>query len=281
MSTRKKPSLKRRQQLVPGEDGLPVLEVRPWAQDKLYFLSYFMAIFNGGMKNRWENRAYIDLLSGPGRCKITDTSKEIDGSPLCALKSETPFTHCFFNDIDLESKGALEARARDFECETYHYNEDCNTAVDQILKDLPSGALSLAFIDPWNWEFTFESLRRLTKARAMDLIITFHVGSIKRNAHKVLKQLNLSIGDSGWRPLYFQSIGRGERKGSRIILDYYENKLKTVAGYKFVDDFVSVRNTVGVPIYHLIYASRHQTGEKFWKEAIAKTRKGQRRLPNF
>ena len=69
----------------------------------------------------------------------------------------------------------------------------------------------------------------------MDLIITFHTGSIKRNAHLVLQSLDSFIGDSLWRDRYFDSFAKGERRGSRIILDHYEDRLRNIAGYRFVN----------------------------------------------
>ncbi|MEE9247685.1 MAG: three-Cys-motif partner protein TcmP [Dehalococcoidia bacterium] len=267
-----------RQQIIQGEDGLPALEVRPWAKDKLYFLSYFMAIFNRGMKNKWEHRAYIDLFAGPGRCRIKDTFMEIDGSPLCALNCETPFTHHFFNDINPKSIEGIKLRARDFCSNIQYYNFDCNEAVDNILKDLPTDALTLAFIDPWNWEISFDAICRLTTGRSMDLIITFHTGSIKRVAQYELELLESFFGDPEWQRKYQEFIKAGGRQGSRILLDFYENRLRNIAGYNFIDDRLFITNTVEVPLYHLIYASRHSIGAKFWRESIAKTRAGQRRL---
>jgi three-Cys-motif partner protein len=63
-----------------------------WAQEKLHYLGGYMGIFNGGMKNLWPHRTYLDLMAGPGRCVLDDSDEEFDGSPLRALKCEPPFT---------------------------------------------------------------------------------------------------------------------------------------------------------------------------------------------
>ena len=91
-----------------GSDGLPVLIQGPWSKDKLHFVSYFSSLFNGGMKDLWPTRAYVDLFSGPGRCKDRETGTEYDGSPLEALQCPTPFTHLFFNDINDKFVEALK-----------------------------------------------------------------------------------------------------------------------------------------------------------------------------
>ena len=67
------------QQAELGQDGLPVLVQGSWSRDKLYFVSYFSSLFNGGMKRKWPVRAYVDLFSGPGVCRDRDTGEEFLG----------------------------------------------------------------------------------------------------------------------------------------------------------------------------------------------------------
>lgn len=277
-STTKTYLMRKRQRVVTGSDSLPALEAGWWAEDKHFALNYFMDIFNGGMKNLWPQRAYIDLFSGPGRCHIRDTLEETDGSPLLALKQDPPFTHYFFNDIDPSFIEALKTRSSGLQSNINYYSKDCNEVVEEIRNDYPSGALGLAFIDPWNWAISFDSVYRLTENRRIDLIIIFHTGSIKRNATHVLAKLDAFIGDSVWRTKYLDSLKRGERRGSRIILDHYEQRLKDIAGYNFVDDRALVTISTGLPLYHLVYASRNPTGADFWNKSIRRKRSGQRRL---
>ena len=97
---------------VVGSDGLPALEVGSWTADKLAFLSKYIHLFNQGMKNRWQVRVYIDLFAGPGMNISRPGATETDGSPLIALKSQVPFTHCFFNDLNPQFLAALRARAQ-------------------------------------------------------------------------------------------------------------------------------------------------------------------------
>jgi three-Cys-motif partner protein len=70
-----------------GSDGKIVRSSGIWAQDKLYYLERYLDIFSVGMRKKWPGKLhYVDLFAGPGRCLIRDTSEEIDGSPLIALK---------------------------------------------------------------------------------------------------------------------------------------------------------------------------------------------------
>ena len=156
-----------RQSVEIGDDGLPVLVQGEWSRDKLYFVSYFMALFNGGMKNLWPTRAYVDLFAGPGVCRDRTTGEEFDGSPIQALSCPTPFTHLYFNDHNEEFVKALKVRQRRRfpQANPEYSNLDCNVASSEIAKQLPDSALVLAFIDPWNYEITFDSLAALTADR--------------------------------------------------------------------------------------------------------------------
>ena len=151
---------------------------------KLYFVEYFEALFNGGMKNLWPTRAYVDLFSGPGMCIDRDTGEEFEGSPLLALGCSTPFTHHYFNDIDTELIGALEQRQQRLfpQAKVTYSNLDCNLAATSIAAQLPKGALTLAFIGAY--EVTFDALASLLQGPHIDVIVTFHSTAIKRNVHQ-------------------------------------------------------------------------------------------------
>ncbi len=82
-----------------GSDRLPVRDSGVWAGEKLYYLERYLDIVSVGMKNRWAGKLYyVDLFAGPGKCLIRETRKEIDGSPLIALKFN--FAKYFFVESD-------------------------------------------------------------------------------------------------------------------------------------------------------------------------------------
>ena len=64
------------------------------------------------MKNKWPGRLYyVDLFAGPGRCRMRETRKEIDGSPLVALLG-FDFAKYFFFEADSTCFQALDARVK-------------------------------------------------------------------------------------------------------------------------------------------------------------------------
>lgn len=261
-----------------GTDGLLARKLGPWARDKLFYVARYIDIFNSGMQRKWPTRVYIDMFSGPGIVLIGGR-EELTGSPLLALQSPVPFTHLFLNDVEPLAIQALQAR-----CGAGSYGErvhfstlDCNDAASEIRRNLPGRSLDLAFIDPTNWQIAFRTIAQLTAGRRMDLIITFHVGGMKRAAEYAPANLDAFFGTPEWRRAYEASLRAGKREGSRILLDCYEQQLRSI-GYLWVVDDVRITNRRHVGLYHLVFASKSERGEDFWQKITDRSAGGQLRL---
>ncbi len=260
-----------------ASDGEWAIEIGPWAKEKLLYIRSISDVFNIGMKNKWSTRKYIDLSTGPGICVVGKTEEEIHGSPLIALGCKTPFTHYFFNDINPAFISALQSRAasRGFTNAEYFY-KDCNSVVSDLLTRLPTGSLDFCFIDPLNWEIDFNSIRKLTDKRKMDLAITFHIGNIKRTAAIYPNKLVDFFPDSDWKQEY-ENAKAGNKPTGRVLLDAYERGLSNI-GYKYIRDGVLEKNQTNVPLYYLIFASKHSRGSDFWDKVTARLATGQIRM---
>jgi len=264
-------------ELVIASDGELALKVGRWAKEKLHYIRRYCYIFNKGMKIQWAIRTYTDLFAGTGICLVRTTKEEIYGSPLLALSCEVPFTHYFFNDLQPTVIEALKARATSCSsANIVYFNKDCNLVVDELLQKLPSDSLDFCFIDPFKWEIKFDSIRKLTKKRRMDLAITFHIGSIKRVADKPPQELTDFFPDSSWQREYEKAGEEGKLSG-RVLLDVYERGLKDI-GYKEIKDYVLMANKTNVPLYNLIFASKHKRGAEFWDKIAGRSEAGQLRM---
>lgn len=264
--------------LVVGSDGELTLTVGRWAKDKLFYIGRYCDIFSRGMKGKWSNRTYIDLFAGPGMCLVQTTKKEIKGSPLLALSCKVPFTHYFFNDIDPDVMKSLKVRTAAHSSVIIEYfNKDCNVVVDELLQKLPLGSLDFCFIDPFNWEISFDSIRKLTENRRMDLAVTFHIGNIKRVADNPPRELLSFFPDANWQQEYTRA-GEDGRLTGRVLLDAYERGLRSL-GYKEIKDYVLAVNTKNVPLYYLIFVSKHRRGADFWDKIAGRSAAGQLRMP--
>ena len=186
-------------------DGLPVRDSGPWIQRKYFFLKRYMDIFTRGMKAKWQGHlTYVDLFAGPGRCLVRDTHGEVDGSPLIALSHG--FSKYILLEENPENLRALRQRCgKSPKHRSIQIIEgDCNVGIDKVVPD----GLSLAFIDPTGIDIHFDTIRKLTSGRTVDLLMTVQFGmDIKRNFERYRKQGDRSDlwkflgGDVDWSAL--------------------------------------------------------------------------------
>lgn len=233
------------------------------------------------MKNKW-NLYYIDLFAGPGRCLIRDTQKEIDGSPLIALLGFN-FAKYYFLEADTNCLEALTHRIKKRAPEKYDKVQivpgDCNETINQI--DPPKGSLGLAFIDPTGISpLAFDTIRKLTENRKIDLIINFHEGmGIRMNMHQYAQKedsaLDSFVGSARWRSklgsLSFDKICK------EIANEFLEN-LSKIGYLSFDNERIPVRTNQNALLYYLIFASKHPKGSEFWRKISLIGPSGQRKL---
>ena len=63
----------------------------------------------------------------------------------------------------------------------------------------------------------------------------------------------------------------------RVLLDAYERGLSNL-GYKEIKDYVLMANKTNVPLYNLIFASKHKRGAEFWDKIADRSEAGQLRM---
>ena len=283
MTSRRKKSTKRRTgRLVRGNDGLPTREVGAWSREKLHYIEGYINIFTGGMKDKWPRRVYIDLFAGPGRSVVEGTSEELAGSPLLALAARDAFTQLYFNDSQSPAVAALAKRANAVrQTGVLIRNLDCDEAARDAGAALRLDArntIGLAVVDPTGFQISLDALRDMTSKRKVDLIITFMTSYLRRflGRPSLERQLDAFFGSTDWRELLAM------REAGRVVtyerlLAFYKHRLATI-GYLHVNDTVSIHNSRDVPIYHLVFASKHERGDEFYRKISRRKFTGQARL---
>ncbi|MEX2246558.1 MAG: three-Cys-motif partner protein TcmP [Dehalococcoidia bacterium] len=265
-----------------ASDGLLARVVDDWAIEKLHYVERYMDIFTRGMRRKWRYLNYVDLFAGPGKSIIRDSQREIDGSPVLALKPKYPFTDLYFNEIDKAAVEALRRRIRaDIAGKVIVRGLDCNVAArdaaDSFLAHREPG-LTLAFIDPTGFQISLDSLAYLTRGHSVDLIITLMTTHLRRLIAIPTMQdtLDAFFGSRDWRTLVDLRQGGG-RITYRKLLDYYEEKLKAL-GFDHVDDDIRILKSNRTTNYHLVFASKHPRGAEFFRKISKKQASGQQRL---
>ena len=257
---------------ISSEDGLPLRDSGSWIDDKHSRLAYFAHMFSTGMKNKWENRVYLELFSGPGKCYVRDNQSEELGSPLKVIDKE--FTKFIFIEINTEAAKALDKRLETFDNsdKVEIWNGDCDEAIDKII--IPKNSLTFVFIDPTGIaQIPFKLIERLHKKTRCDLLINIQYGmGIKMNMHQYKPDadensaLTKFLGHDRWKDLLPASASTFFRG----VLGMYKEQLLDL-GFTFTGNEVIVNTSSHVPLYLLLFASKHRLGQKFWNQSVEGT----------
>src|SRR5438105_10145768 len=100
------------QNLRVDDDGLMTPEVGSWAETKYRLLALYDELFSTGMKNKWDQRVYLDLYAAAGYSRIQGTSKFLKASPIIALTVAHPFDKYIFCEESEDLLNALKARVK-------------------------------------------------------------------------------------------------------------------------------------------------------------------------
>ena len=269
---------------VSEEDGLPTREVGYWSKKKLFFWNRYIEITTSAMVGspKWPaGLAYVDLFAGPGVCTIKESRTRLPGSPLIAASAPKPFERIILCEKDSALADACEARVRKTSsgAKCTVFRGDCNERVHDIAALIPDRALTLAFIDPTGLDAKFETIATLSRRGQVDLLILFADSyDIVRNVDLYRDQsdskLDQVLGpDSGWRSMWDQLDNRCPANIKREFKEIYKTQLGRHLGYKKFGE-ETVKNG-SVPLYTLIYASKHERGLDFWDKIATKDPSGQ------
>jgi len=272
-----------------AKDGLPIRCVGQWAKEKYFYLQRYFEIFTTAMKNRWRGELYyIDLFAGCGKCRVRETGEEIDGSALLALSIRYPFKKYFMVDLDKNAISALTKRIKNtpYNDKVTLIQGDCNEKIDEILAEIPEKSLSVAVIDPTGLHIKFDTIQKLTANRRIDLVITFPEGmDIKRNLSTYIKQshsiLDDYIGDEEWRKLFPKDINKlTNLRIEKSLINYYRKKLSKIGYIDVRSGEILIRSSQkNLPLYYLLFASKHSLGHTFWQKISSISSTGQMKLP--
>lgn len=265
-------------------DGLPVMKVGPWSEDKHVALSRYIDAARKA-RVKWSYASFIDLFSGPGRVLNRESGVISDGGVLSAWRmserGSAPFNEIFIADADAESVEACSARLRGAGAKVQAYAGSASNTVDLVLGKLPRG-LHFAFLDPFNIEhLDFEIIRKLAARPNIDLLIHFSVMDVQRNIGSDfnLASSRLDAAAPGWRSnLRLKEVPKREQVGA--YLEYWESLVTDLTKMQVAQSKPLFVNMNKGPLYRLIHLARHPLATKLWNDAALPTSR-QQSLPGF
>ncbi len=261
------------------DDGLPVQCVGTWSREKHDILRRYLSA-SGGPRRRYlppapGGAAFIDIFAGPGRARSRKTGGLEDGSPLLALKQPVGFTRLVLCEIDVENIEALRRRVAGAQVPVSIVEGDCNDRIADVAATIPEWGLNVALVDPYNLEgLCFETIATLARFKRMDLVVFFPVAEIKRNLERnratYTTLLDRALGTDEWQPIV-------KRKGDVLqLVEVFRRQLQRRFAYTTARARTTpIKNDKNVPLYHLVFASKHPLGDKIWESITKRTAAGQ------
>jgi three-Cys-motif partner protein len=264
-----------------GSDGLSVRLSGEWIRRKHHFLDRYCAITATGMKNRFPVRVFLDVMAGPGLCKIKGSGEELPGSPLIAMKHH--FTKFVFVEGDPTLASALQQRI------AVHPKATLATVTaGDWTQEVAAGRLRfdeglvVAFIDPTGikqvpWETVKELLTSNPKIDVLATLqyamgITLNVYQYLDSGSEQTTALDTFLGERDWRSWPREATDAAFT--TRVINRWFE-KLRDL-GFQGSRQITVDAN--GSPLYRLALFSRHPKADEFWRKIITVDESGQREL---
>lgn len=249
------------------DDGLKVAEVGEWSEEKHLRLRRYVDITRETRRKFDRNGcSYTDLYCGPGRARLRDSGKTVDGSPLVAALEASKavrFTQLHIGDKDSENVEACCKRlaARSVTGVTPYVGEAIQTAKQVVQKLNPYG-LHIAFLDPFSiGALPFGVIETLAQVKRMDLIIHVSTMDLQRNVKRDLKSGALDHFAPGC-----SDVVDYRQRNEILVRDVFRHWRNLIAnlGFKMSDNIERITGTRNQPLYWLVLASRHNLAQKFW-----------------
>ena len=232
------------------------------------------------MKNKWEQRVYIDLYAGGGHSQIRGTDIRIKGSPILALDLPCPFDKYIFCDESESLLAALRKRTERIapKANVTFVHGDCDHEIEKICGAIPRASktnrvLSMCLVDPFDFGIKFETIRRLSSG-FVDFLVLLAVGmDAGRNYDHYVDgnnpKISEALGNTTWLDRWKVFPG-GRKKFREFLAAEFALSMKFL-GYLDVPthQMKLVRSDErNLPLYYLALFSRNEMAYQFWGEVL-------------
>jgi three-Cys-motif partner protein len=264
--------------------------VGEWTEVKLQIIQEYASAYSRIMAKQpfIKHYAYIDGFAGSGSHILRATGEEIYGSPAIALKTIPPFPYYHFIDLDGTKADCLRSLTKG-RADVSVYEQDCNTVLlERIFPDFRFETFrrALCLLDPYDLNPHWEVIRTAGGMQTIEIFLNFMISDANRNVFlwnsleaspSQIKRMNLFWGDESWREVvYTQKRGLfgdiNEKAPNEVIAKAFQKRLIEVAKFQYVPDPIPLRNSKGVVLYYLFFASPNKTGDKVIRDIFNKYR---------
>lgn len=265
-------------------------EVGYWSEVKLDIIKQYAGAYSkilSAQKPALEHH-YIDAFAGAGVHLAKRTGDYIAGSPLNALNIQPPFKHYHLIDMDGERASNLRKLTEQNKQVTVREG-DCNQILlNEVFPKIRYEKFqrALCILDPYRLNPDWNVVATAGKMRCVEIFLNFMVMDMNMNvlwknpegvAPAQILRMNQFWGDDSWRKAAYREemdlFGpREEKTTNDDVAEAYRERLKKVAGFKYVPKPMPMRNSSGATIYYLFFASPNVTGGKIVEDIFERYR---------
>lgn len=258
-------------------------EIGYWSEVKLEIISKYASAYSTIMNKQKniQSYLYIDAFSGAGVHIKKQTREYVTGSPLNALSISPPFPEYHFIDLDGDKIDRLSQIVGD-RSDVFPHKGDCNKVLlDEVFPRCryKNYRRALCLLDPYRLNVNWEVLKKAGEMKSIEIFYNFmimdaNMNVLWRSPEKVhanqVARIDAVWGDHSWhQAAYTRAPGlfgeMEEKTTNKSVIDAFRDRLKKVAGFKYVPEPMPMRNSKGSVIYYLFFASPNKNGAKIVK----------------
>lgn len=267
-------------------------EIGEWSEVKLKIIQEYGQAYSTIMStpNRsYLHHCYVDAFAGSGTHISKTTQTFVSGSPINALNIQPPFEEYFFIDKDVHTIRALKT-AVGVRSNVSIYEGDSNVL---LLRDVypnlryENYRKALCLLDPYGLDLKWETIETAGRMGSIEIFLNFPIHDMNRNVFLLdsskmndnqIARMDAFWGDQSWRSVMYETqehlFGTEEVKigTNDDIAAAFRERLRHVAGFRYVPEPVVMRNSRRAMLYYLFFASQKPTAENIVNDIFDKYR---------
>lgn len=275
---------------MPRKKSLRFDEIGYWSQFKLeiikdYASEYSKILTAQHSKTPFEH-VYIDAFAGAGvHLSKYDKSKFILGSPLNALAIKPPFKRFYLIDLDSKKVEHLQKLVSD-RSDVHIFHGDCNEVLQkQVFPNVSYDKFQrgLCLLDPYGLHLNWDVIEQAGKMLTLEIFLNFPIADMNRNVlwhnrkdvdPEDIRRMTSFWGDDSWQKSAYSKdlFGYDLKEGNMAIAQAFQERLKNIAGFKYVSEPLPMRNSQRAIVYYLFFASHRPVAKKIVDHIFSKYR---------
>jgi three-Cys-motif partner protein len=264
-------------------------EVGIWSELKLEILSKYAKAYTTILRQNRLQPIYIDGFAGAGQHISRSTKDLIPGSPLNALNVEPSFDQFYLVDLKEERVDNLRQLTADRNNVHFYSGDSNKLLLSEVFPKIryEEYKRALCVLDPYGLHLRWEVLKAAAESKVIEIFLNFPVMDMNMNVlwwhpedatSENVQRMNNFWGDDSWRTAAYKTertlFGVEEAKQpNEVIAAAFRERLKKVAGFKYVPEPAPMRNSTGAVVYYLYFAAHQPAASNIVTDILNNYRK--------